>query len=188
MNGVGLSASTSLSSVWASDTDMPSLTSARPPRALAGVIRLKVPISSSLAPAAPVRDVLHHLDDLGAGRDSGGGAAPWACDAPGVGELEPTRAAASTNDIVACRIRRAESEDTTGGARAPGPRSWVMARRAPPRAPGRSRPATRAVGQRSLPAASGCRSAAEPQPEHETCHAHLHSRAEHSTGSVTKVF
>ena len=52
MNGVGLSASTSLSRVWAIDTDSPSLTSAAASRRLAGVIRLKVPISS-VAPQRP---------------------------------------------------------------------------------------------------------------------------------------
>ena len=47
LNGVGLSASFSLSRVWASDTEMPSFTNAAAALRTAGVIRLNVPISSS---------------------------------------------------------------------------------------------------------------------------------------------
>ena len=77
MNGVGLSASTSLSRVCAIDTDRPSLTSAAASRRLAGVIRLKVPISS-VAPQRPQFEMSFIICTTSARVGFGGGAAPCA--------------------------------------------------------------------------------------------------------------
>ena len=85
------------------------------------------------APAAPVRDVLHHLHDLGPGgigrrpparlRRSSARRAPTDASQ----RRESPRQSPPRTRRVACRILRNRAENNTGGARDPGPgaRYWA---------------------------------------------------------------